>query len=104
MSISIVQDPVDEALGVDQCISWGREERNGKQNGMACYYCNQVYQSRWRHRGFAWAEVVEKIGKDPDAHKSFHDMRRVLVAFYIEKQTRETRVSWADMDKPGPRP
>ena len=38
---------------------------NDKQMGNHCYYCLQVCQSRYRHKGYTLTSLTKKIG-DPE--------------------------------------
>lgn len=93
-------DPVDLAVSqITQPISWGYQPRDGSvQQGKTCYYCFQVYQSRYRHKGTGLKDVVELLGSNEDEHKRFRGYRDALVAFFIEKGGRGCQVSWSDVD------
>ncbi len=70
----------------------------GKQDGTACYYCWQAFQSRFKSQGKGWGEVTKKVGEDPEFHQEFQDYRESLIQYYIEHGGRVSSVPWADID------
>ena len=92
-------DPIDTAL-LDQTTprSWGYEAApNGAQQGKTCYYCMQVYQSKFRVKGMGLSSALAQLGQDANTMEKFMRYVRALIAFLIDKGGRSVTVSWAQV-------
>ncbi len=58
-------DPVDSAVfGISNGRCWSQRAGSaGEQVGKFCYYCVQVTQSRYKHKGYTVSTLVIECGK-----------------------------------------
>ncbi len=85
---------MDAKFKLVQPMSWHPPSWRGTatQRGECCYYCLQVFRARYRHRGLNYQQLVAKLGKDSQEHRTFMTLRGSLIDTYIEAGGRIERV------------
>ena len=72
--------------------------KSGRNTGVVCYNCQQIWQSRYRHKGLNTEALRALIGSDTEEHKRFHSYRNTLIDRLFINSGGRTRVAWTDIE------
>ena len=92
-------DPVDLRVKKTHVPrSWGYPARGDSQQGRMCYYCIQVYYSKYKHKALPLAECVAQLGSCSEMMDKFRGYVKALIEYFINHGGRDCSVSWSQVE------
>ena len=96
-------DPVDLALhimrvdNVHTTMAWftDKPRHECKNEGMVCFYCYSVFNSRYKHTRISMKALLEWLGKAAEELERFKKLREGCVTWCIQHGGRTGRKDWA---------